>query len=875
LGNQKLKSRDNLRIVLLGCLLALVSGCRGCNSTTPATPPKDAAEAKKNQRVNSDRTATIPSESGVVISYVKPGHWYQANTRLTANEQDESLTISLSPVDRLGKEVPMNSGNAPIRYQRAVSLAKGQQKSVSLMYLQPDVALGSFEEEMDFSKETTPAQLRIQYSAKGFGTPMLQESNPLRLLYGYQYCLVTLCRDPARYSFLRALDCTTWSSQIKAPDERITPHRILDLKEDDIATQFPNRFYAMTSMSHLMINDGSPALLNLEQQQALMDWLHFGGTIIINGNDGLDRVESSFLRDYSPLVNTSTSEWSAEDSNLLNSFWTIQRIDDPNPINFTPARSFPKLSGKLADGARWIESLEGLVAEKIVGQGRIVLTTFPMNEPSFLRWPSYSSLIHNAVLRMPSRTISKLDTESSGPATPGANTRGANTRGANSPTNVNTPLNTGTDLELEFSPTFDTAYAGKLNGTELNPVHSTRLRIWARDLDSSTNFKSASEKTPRDRSDNQAMSSEFPSGKKTGLGGWNSESHVLASAKESLQESSGITVPKIQTIVWLLLGYLIVLVPINWAVFRLAGKVEFAWVMAPIIAVIGAFVVARNVQLDVGFSRSQTSYGFLECHAGYNRGSLSSYLALYTSLTTNYQALFPDDKGIVTPLPQSLEDASARRRLSIDGYDYTFASDDGVGLIKTPVLSNTTGLIYAEEMHDLQGSIDAEIDQANRKLSLYNRSAIRLRDVGIIGIGDDDQLVSSWVGDLNPDEETECELKQPANAEKWHNQWELNPTLSKPDAILDDGKKWTSSELNEDLYLGKLLETIANRYPLTRGEILALGWTDENLSKLAITPQTNQTRHRTLVLLHLKTANLDPVKPDKMIFPAVKLEPGE
>ena len=847
-------SRDNFQIVLLGCLLVLVSGCRGCNSTTPADPPKDAAEAKKSQRVSSDRTATIPSESGVVISYVKPGHWYQANTRLTANQQDESLTISLSPVDRLGKEVPMNSGTAPIRYERGVSLAKGQQKSVSLMYLQPDVALGSFEEEMDFSKETTPAQLRIQYSAKGFGTPMLQESNPLRLLYGYQYCLVTLCRDPARYSFLRALDCTTWSSHVKAPDERITPHRILDLKEDDIATQFPSRFYAMTSMSHFMINDGSPALLNLDQQQAVTDWLHFGGTIIINGIDGLDRVESSFLRDYSPLVNTSMSSWSEEDTNQLNSVWTLRRIDDPAPINFTPARSFPKLNGKLADGARWIESLEGLVAEKIVGQGRIVITTFPMNEPSFMRWPSYSSLIHNAIFRMPSRTISKPDNESSSPTNPKSNDLFA---------------------DVELSPTLDTTYAGDLQGTELNPLHSTRLRIWARDLDSSTNFKRSKEKAARDQSDNHAASSEFPNGKKTGLGGWNSESDVLANAKESLQESSGITVPKIKTIVWLLLGYLVVLVPINWAIFRLAGKVEFAWVMAPIIAVIGAFVVARSVQLDVGFSRSQTSYGFLECHAGYDRGSLSSYLALYTSLTTNYQALFPDDKGIVTPLPQSFDDSSSRRRLSIDGYDYTFASDGGVGLIKTPVLSNTTGLIYAEEMYDLQGSFDVDLDVANSKLSIYNRSAISLRDVGIIGIGDDNKLVRSWVGDLDPDQETDCELIQPKVYEKWHSQWELSPTLSRPDVILDDGTKWTSSELNEDLYLGKLLDTVANRYPLARGEILALGWTEENFSKLAITPQTNQDRHKTLVLLHLRTANLQPVKPDEMIFPAIKIESAE
>ncbi|MCU0719992.1 MAG: hypothetical protein MUC83_09840 [Pirellula sp.] len=852
-----MKSRDNLRIVLLGCLLVLVSGCRGCNSTTPTDPPKDAAEARKNQRVISDRTATIPSESGIVVSYVKPGHWYQANTRLTANQQDESLTISLSPVDRLGKEVPMNSGTAPIRYQRSVSLAKGQQKSVSLMYLQPDVALGSFEEEMDFSKETTPALLRIQYSAKGFGTPMLQESNPLRLLYGYQYCLVTLCRDPARYSFLRALDCTTWSSHIKAPDERITPHRILDIKEDDIATQFPSRFYAMTSMSHLMINDGSPALLNLDQQQAVTDWLHFGGTIIINGIDGLDRIEPSFLREYSPLVNTSTSTWSEEDSNLLNNAWTIKRIDDAAPIAFTPARSFPKLNGKLAEGARWMESLEGLVAEKIVGQGRIVMTTFPMNEPSFMRWPSYSSLIHNAILRMPSRTISKPDTEAPPPANPGSNAQ----------------LNATPDMEL--SPTLDTTYAGKYQGSELNPLHSTRLRIWARDLDSSTNFKRAKEKATKEQPDDSAASSEFPAGKKTGLGGWNSESDVLASAKESLQESSGITVPKIKTIVWLLTGYLVVLVPINWAVFRLAGKVEFAWVMAPIIAVIGAFVVARSVQLDVGFSRSQTSYGFLECHAGYQRGNLSSYLALYTSLTTNYQALFPDDKGIVSPLPQSFEDSSSRRRLSIDGYDYTFASDDGVGLIKTPVLSNTTGLIYAEEMYDLQGSFNVDIDLANSKLTLYNGSAISLRDIGILGIGDDNKLISSWVGDINPDQETECDIKLTNNSEKWHNNWELNPALSKPDTVLDDGRIWTGSELKDDLYLGKLLEIVASKYPLTRGEILAIGWTEENLSKLEVTPQTNQSKHKTLVLIHLKTANLEPIKPDEMIFPAIKIESAE
>ncbi len=389
--------------------------------------------------------------------------------------------------------------------------------------------------------------------------------------------MVTLSRDPARYSFLRALDCTIWSSDTKAPDERITPHRILDLKEDDLATQFPSRMYAMTSMSHLLIHDGSPSLLNLEQQQAVIDWLHFGGTIVINGIDGLDRVESSFLREYSPIANTSTSTWSDEDSATINDVWTIPRVNDPSPIPFTPLRAFPKLTGQLTEGSRWIETLEGLVAERMIGRGRIVLTTFSMNEPSFLRWPSYSSLVHNAILRMPSRTVSKPESES----TPTA------------PVNSNAPIGSSTIGELDFVPALDTVYSGDYQGTELNPLHSTRLRIWARDLDSSTSFKRIKEQGNDPQGNLLGASSLFPSERKQA----SALELVIICPIERERESGRIIRnyrPKIRTIVWLLLGYLIILVPINWAVFRLTGKVEYAWVMAPIIAVVGAFVVARK-----------------------------------------------------------------------------------------------------------------------------------------------------------------------------------------------------------------------------------------------------------------------------------------
>lgn len=847
-----MKSRGILEIFLLAYLLVFPMGCREEKPTSQVDLAKDAEEAKRKQRILSDRTATIPSESAVVVSYVKPGHWYQANARLTANQQDESLVVSLAPIDRQEKEVPLTAGTAPIRFERTVALARGQQKNVSLLVLQPDISLNSYQDLMDFSKDTTPALLRLQYSAKGFGTPLLQENNPLRLLYGYQYCVVTLCSDPARHSYLKALDSATWSSQIRAPEERITPHRILDLKDDDLATLFPSRLYAMTSISHLMINDGSPALLGIDQQQAVLDWLHFGGTIIINGMEGLDKVESSFLRPYAPLIDAKSGSWSEADTEQLNRSWTVPRMEDDNDTPFSPARAIPKIQGRLREGARWMDNLEGLVAEQFVGQGRVVMTTFPMNDSSFQRWPSYSSLVHNAVFRMPARTVVRAKEE--------------------------IPLNPNSRLTAEeYVPLFDTLYADSFQGTELNPIHSTRLRLWARDLDLSTSHKRAGDKargpnSPLNTSVPERIVSPFPEGKKTGLGGWNAESDVLNSAKASLQESSGITVPKVTTIVWLLAGYLIVLVPINWAVFRLANRVELAWVMAPIIAIVGAFIVARSVQLDVGFSRSQTSYGFLQCHAGYSRGVLSNYLALYTSLTTNYQALYPDDTGVVTPLPLSSDSTAAKRRLSVDGYDYTFAGDGGVGLIKAPVLSNTTGLLSSEEMLDLEGAFDVEFDDEMGNLTLFNRSKLDLYDVGIIGASDGGQFLKGWIGDLEIGGEVACKLENPKTVDRWLSQWELNPTLSKPDLVLSNGNKWTSSELPDDLYLGKMLEMVASRYPFGRGELVAIGWTHDQLSGLRISPDTNQKRHKTMVLIHLRYAKPEPVKPDKILFPAVKLE---
>ena len=106
-----------------------------------------------------------------------------------------------------------------------------------------------------------------------------------------------------------------------------------------------------------------------------------------------------------------------------------------------------------------------------------------------------------------------------------------------------------------------------------------------------------------------------------------------------MNTAAGIDPPSPGFVLKLLTVYVLVLVPLNWVLFRLIGKVEWAWIAAPIIAVGGAFAVVKMATLDIGFVRSQTQLALLELHGDYPRGHLTEYSAMYTSLSTRYLSL--------------------------------------------------------------------------------------------------------------------------------------------------------------------------------------------------------------------------------------------
>ena len=95
--------------------------------------------------------------------------------------------------------------------------------------------------------------------------------------------------------------------------------------------------------------------------------------------------------------------------------------------------------------------------------------------------------------------------------------------------------------------------------------------------------------------------------------------------------------------VWVVAGYLILLVPVNWLLFRLLGRVEWAWVAAPVIAVACSLLVIHLAQLDIGFVRRKPIWS--SSRPRRIPRYVTRYSAVYSSLSTTYQMVLRKIRG--------------------------------------------------------------------------------------------------------------------------------------------------------------------------------------------------------------------------------------
>jgi hypothetical protein len=270
--------------------------------------------------------------------------------------------------------------------------------------------------------------------------------------------------------------------------------------------------------------------------------------------------------------------------------------------------------------------------------------------------------------------------------------------------------------------------------------------------------------------------------------------------------------------------YLLILVPLNYLFFRLIGRLEYAWLAVPLIAIGGAIWVARVARLDIGFARSQTEMSFLEMQPGYPRGHLSRVVAIYNSLSSTYDIEFKTMDAAAAPVRDGRDTGQDEGTLFKTGFA------EGPILAGLPVISNQVRMVHAEQILDLGGSI--ELDGSGQ---LFNQSSLELNDAIVIEKGESGQTQIAVVGAL-------------ASGSTQKIRFRPIEEVALP--------------IDLPMQVGRMIERLASPDSIPNGSVRLVARYDGALEGMTIAPDTPQSSAQTVVLAHLKHPPLSQPKSD-------------
>ncbi len=546
-----------------------------------------------------------------------------------------------------------------------------------------------------------------------------------------------------------------------------------------------------------------------------MDWLHWGGHLIVSGPQSLDTLRGSFLDPYLPVASDGPREISAADLGEISSQWSI-KSGRPGSDDLRAGKPWPGVRWQLHSGGEIVARTGGLVAERRLGRGRIVVTAFPLSQPELIKWRGFDGFLNACVLRRGPRKFLA-----------------------------------GSDglRRTEWANDASSCW---------NPREVTHLRYFARDTGLAVTAPAAQSPLPGQSDDPFADGMINHAGilNEGGHGGgvaaWNDFGPVPGAVRKSLREGAGIVIPKPSFVLWVLGLYLIVLVPLNWSVFRLLGRVEWAWAMTPLISLAFAGLVIWLAQLDIGFARSSTELTIAELQAGYPRAHLSRYTALYASLSTEYDLHYEAPSAVAQPFPAVADFALLRGQAR---HQIGFRRDDGLTLSGLEVSSNSTSMVHGEAMWDLGGAL-AWHEPAEGPPEVGNGTSLKLEGVGLVRrtLRDNGSTFTeaAWIGEFRPGV-----VVQPR----------FTPVASKnrdqAEAPLDNYVRPMASPVGaEGLNLAELVNLAEDPANLEPGEVRLVGWCLADVPGLEIRPASVSRRHATLVVAHLARENGSGPMPD-------------
>lgn len=648
---------QRVAVVLAAALLALVPGCRGC-IRNPLAARREAAEDLLDQKgpplpdFEIAGPAPLPASSfrpgsdAQEMAY-KPGHWSTVHFEAKANHFDFFGELHLSATNGSGDPLPVPGTDFVLAGTRPALLSRGQPKILPTALFVP--RSGEARTRADW--RLVPLRGRRASVAA---------SQPMAAMPSFQYHLVVLSPLADRYRYLDDLPAVhpPGFDLLGGLDRR--HYRVVPVPIDR-RPPLPESALYWTTIAYVVWDGADPNALALAQREALLDWLHWGGQLLISGPESLDILRGSFLEPFLPVSlapgesiarTLSTADFEAVDRRFsLSAAGRSLAIDE----------AIGGVDLDLADEARWLPETGALLAERRVGRGRVVVSAFSLAARPLIVWPGYDNFFNACLLGRPPREYS-----------PGRD-------------GMVRPRWAGPARDADF---FDARL-------------TTNLRIFTRD------GGTGSSGYARDvLADDPVVAAAFdePPPSAAGVAAVDAFNPPSTAARRALVESSRIEVPGRHFVLWVVAGYLAVLVPLNGLVFRLLGRTEWAWAAVPLIALGGAFVVIRAAQLDIGFARLATEIAVVEIQGDRPRAHVTRYTALYTSLATRYRFTWDERNTIFHPFPRrdAADLASAPLR-SPTTLHYRFG--ERTGMQGLPVASNTTGMVHSEQFLALEGPL--------------------------------------------------------------------------------------------------------------------------------------------------------------------------
>lgn len=786
------------------CVLPWVVGCEGCQ-TSDGTLGGDAGDAAAYR---SRPTTPFPAGPNKNQQAVKPGHWFTASKSLQSNRQDERGRLAITA----GTASQDADGNQLRRWQaltvtRPAVLPKGQEKRLDFRMLAP----------LPEGIDARQALLQSQLQARGGG--LLYEGLPLtiRMLRPEQYFFVVVTSRPEQFVGLQNAD---WVSPPRDPKvfvnaSRAVGFRVVFPSVDDLIP-LPETMLDWTSTAYVLWDDVPLDQLTPNQQQALGDWVHWGGRLIVNGRYASETFAGSSLLEKLPIAPEKLVELEGAPFAAMLKQWAVagdtttqQQVKSAERVNSRVA-----VAGPLAEDAQPVSGTETLVAQRRVGAGQVVMTRFDLATDLIKNWRSRDSFFNGAILRRPPREYVNQPEKFPQLRFVGD---GASYDGSAS---LNTSFRLlSRDGGIPIGEVAGAVASGSV-GTESPADASVEIAAAAKPRPVVTASRVGGELQRWCRPG--AISQAFG-----GLGAWTDDSPVAQVAIAALTEESGIEIPPPTFVIRSLAWYLALLVPVNYVVFRLLGRIEWAWFAVPVIAVVGAVWIARSARLDIGFTRLQNEVMVLEMQPGHDRAHATSFVALYSSLGTRYELTFETADAVALPVGIGEADPASETA------ELRFGDAEGPTLRNVSVASNRTRIMHTEQMLSAGGTIGLVPGMQE----VRNASDLPLEQAIIIR-----RLVSG-----------EIQYSGPAG---------LGPGSRLPLQFSSD-----SPELAAETPLSsrRLVTSLLEGEHLRPGDMQLIATVQAAPTKLEVAPAANQQNRDAVLVAHLRYADLPAAAPDRSL----------